>query len=47
MASSLAGSAQHAQKVGLLPPIDLKGIYNLAPLDKALAQANEPQVKAA
>ena len=47
VASSLAGSAQHAQKVGLLPPIDLKGIYNLAPLDKALAQANEPQVKAA
>ncbi len=47
VASSLAGSAQHAQKVGLLPPVDLKGIYDLAPLDQALAQVNEPQVKAA
>jgi NitT/TauT family transport system substrate-binding protein len=47
IASSLAGSAAHAQKVGLLPTVDLKGIYNLTPLNQALAQVNEPQVKAA
>jgi NitT/TauT family transport system substrate-binding protein len=46
VASSLAGSAAHAQKVGLLPPVDLKGIYDVTPLNQALAQAGEPQVKA-
>jgi NitT/TauT family transport system substrate-binding protein len=47
IASSLAASAAHAQKVGLLPSVDLKGIYDLTPLNQALAQVNEPQVKAA
>jgi NitT/TauT family transport system substrate-binding protein len=47
VAASLAASAAHAQKIGLLPPGDLKGIYDLTPLNQALAQVNEPQVKAA
>ncbi|HWC38768.1 MAG TPA: ABC transporter substrate-binding protein [Acidimicrobiales bacterium] len=47
VASSLAASAAHAQKVGLLPSVDLKGIYDLTPLNAALAQVHEPQVKAA
>ena len=47
VASSLATSAAHAQKVGLLQPVDLKGIYSVAPLNQALAQVSEPQVKAA
>jgi NitT/TauT family transport system substrate-binding protein len=47
VASSLSASAAHAQKVGLLGQVDLKGIYDLSPLNQALAQAHEPQVKAA
>lgn len=44
VASSLATSAAHAEKVGLLGPVDLKGIYDLTPLNQALAQVSEPQV---
>jgi NitT/TauT family transport system substrate-binding protein len=47
VASSLSTAAAHARKVGLLPPVDLQGIYNLTPLNQALAQVSEPQVKAA
>lgn len=47
VAASLATSAAHAQKVGLLPAVDLKGIYDLAPLNQVLTQVGEPQVKAA
>jgi NitT/TauT family transport system substrate-binding protein len=47
VASSLATSAAHAQQVGLLPSIDLKGIYDVTPLNQALGLAGEPQVKAA
>ena len=36
IASSLYASAQHAQDVGLLKPVDLKGIYDLGPLNKLL-----------
>jgi NitT/TauT family transport system substrate-binding protein len=46
VASSLAGSAIHAEKVGLLPPVDLKGNYDLTPLDQALVRVGEAQVKA-
>jgi NitT/TauT family transport system substrate-binding protein len=36
IASSLYTSAQHAQDVGLLKPVDLKGIYDLGPLNELL-----------
>ena len=35
IASSLYSSAQHAQDVGLLKPVDLKGIYELEPAQRA------------
>jgi NitT/TauT family transport system substrate-binding protein len=44
IASSLATDARHAQAVGLLQPVSLSGIYDLAPLDKLLKAAGEPQV---
>ena len=43
IASSLAGSAEHATKVGLLDPVDLTGIYDLDLLNElahACGQAN-------
>jgi NitT/TauT family transport system substrate-binding protein len=36
ISSSLYASAQHAQDVGLLKPLDLKGIYDLGPLNQLL-----------
>jgi NitT/TauT family transport system substrate-binding protein len=36
ISSSLYASAQHAQDVGLLKPVDLKGIYDLGPLNQLL-----------
>lgn len=36
IASSLAKSAKDAEEVGLLEPVDLKGIYELKPLNKIL-----------
>ncbi|HZN72792.1 MAG TPA: ABC transporter substrate-binding protein [Micromonosporaceae bacterium] len=46
IASSLDGSAKHAQDVGLLSPVDLKGIYVLEPLNALLKQAGKPEVSA-
>jgi NitT/TauT family transport system substrate-binding protein len=47
IASSLAASAQHAEKVGLLDKVDLKGIYSLDLLNVVLKQAGEQGVKGA
>jgi NitT/TauT family transport system substrate-binding protein len=44
IASSLATDAKHAVAVGLLKPVNLNGIYDLGPLNKALTAAGEPQV---
>jgi NitT/TauT family transport system substrate-binding protein len=46
VASSLDGSAKHAEEVGLLKPVDLKGIYVLDPLNALLKQAGQPEVTA-
>lgn len=45
IASSLKTSAEDAQAVGLLDPVDLKGIYDLSILNKVLAAAGKPAVK--
>ncbi|GII66017.1 lipoprotein [Sphaerisporangium krabiense] len=44
IASSLIGSADHAQKVGLLDPVDLNGIYDLTILNQVLAAKGEQAV---
>jgi NitT/TauT family transport system substrate-binding protein len=44
IAASLYTSAQHAQDVGLLKPVDLKGIYDLGPLNELLKAAGQPEV---
>jgi sulfonate transport system substrate-binding protein len=44
IASSLATDAKHAVAVGLLQPVSLSGIYDLAPLNKLLQAAGQPQV---
>jgi NitT/TauT family transport system substrate-binding protein len=44
IASSLYASAQHAEDVGLLKPVDLKGIYDLGPLNALLTAAGQPAV---
>jgi NitT/TauT family transport system substrate-binding protein len=44
IASSLYTSAQHAQDVGLLKPVDLKGIYELGPLNELLKADGQPAV---
>ncbi len=46
IASSLVTSAQHAQDAGLLKPVDLKGIYDLDPLNGLLKAAGQPEVSA-
>jgi NitT/TauT family transport system substrate-binding protein len=46
VAASLFGSAQHAEEVGLLKPVDLKGIYDLGPLNEVLKAAGKPEVSA-
>ena len=43
-AASLTTDADHAVAVGLLQPVDLNGIYDLGPLNKALAAAGESQI---
>ena len=45
IASSLATSAKHAEVVGLLPKVDLKGIYELDLLNQVLKAAGEDVVK--
>jgi NitT/TauT family transport system substrate-binding protein len=43
--SSLTADAQHAVAVGLLKPVsNLSSVYDLAPLNKVLAAAGQPQV---
>jgi NitT/TauT family transport system substrate-binding protein len=44
IASSLFTSAQHAEEVGLLKPVDLKGIYDLGPLNELLKADGQPEV---
>jgi NitT/TauT family transport system substrate-binding protein len=44
IASSLYTSAQHAEDVGLLKPVDLKGIYDLGPLNALLKADGQPEV---
>jgi NitT/TauT family transport system substrate-binding protein len=44
VASSLYGSAEHAEAVGLLDPVDLYGIYELDILNELLAAAGRPEV---
>ena len=44
IARSLAGSASHAQEVGLLDPVDLRGIYALDTLNALLREAGKPEV---
>jgi sulfonate transport system substrate-binding protein len=46
IASSLRTDAAHAQAVGLLTPVSLNGIYDLAPLNRLLKAAGEAQVSA-
>ena len=43
-AASLKTDADQAVSLGLLKPVDLTGIYELAPLNKALAAAGESQI---
>jgi NitT/TauT family transport system substrate-binding protein len=44
IASSLYTSAKHAEDVGLLKPVDLKGIYDLGPLNELLKASGQPEV---
>jgi NitT/TauT family transport system substrate-binding protein len=44
IASSLNASAQHAEQVGLLDHVDLKGIFDLGPLNEVLKAKGEPVV---
>jgi sulfonate transport system substrate-binding protein len=44
IASSLFESAQHAEDVGLLDPVDLDGIYDLTLLNEVLTAAGESEV---
>ncbi len=44
VASSLSAGAQHAEKVGLLKPVNLNGIFDLGPLNNALSAAGEQTV---
>lgn len=44
VAASLTGSAEHAVQVGLLKPVNLKGIYDLGPLNKILTARGRPPV---
>jgi NitT/TauT family transport system substrate-binding protein len=45
LSSTLKVSADHAHSVGLLPSVDLKGLYDLALLNQVLAAHNEPAVQ--
>ena len=44
IARSLATSAKNAQAIGLLKPVELKGIYDLTILNRLLAAAGRPAV---
>jgi NitT/TauT family transport system substrate-binding protein len=47
IASSLRASARHAEAVGLLQKVDLNGLYDVGPLNRALRARGEPAVSAA
>ena len=44
LAATLKTSADHAHAVGLLPSVDLKGLYDLSLLNQVLAAHNEPEL---
>ena len=44
LAATLKASADHAHSVGLLPNVDLKGLYDLTLLNEVLAERNQPAV---
>ena len=44
IATSLSDSAQHAARVGLLPSVDLRGIFDLSLLNQALAASGQLRV---
>ncbi len=44
IATSLYTSAKHAEETGLLKTVDLKGIYDLGPLNELLKAAGKPTV---
>ncbi|MBC6461103.1 ABC transporter substrate-binding protein [Actinomadura sp. HBU206391] len=44
IASSLREGAKHAQDIGLLDPVDLKGIYDLGPLNEVLKAGGKSPV---
>lgn len=44
IASSLTVSAQHAEELGLLDPVDLDGIYDLTLLNEILSDQGKPEV---
>jgi NitT/TauT family transport system substrate-binding protein len=46
IAPSLRDGAKHAEEVGLLQPVDLKGIYDLTLLNEVLKARGAPEVKA-
>jgi len=46
IASSLHESAKHAEEIGLLDPVDLTGIYDLAPLNKVLGDLGKSTITA-
>lgn len=45
IASSLKTSAEDAEEVGLLDPVDLEGIYDLSILNSLLVEAGKPEVE--
>jgi NitT/TauT family transport system substrate-binding protein len=47
VASSLTTGAKHAEEIGLLDPVDLKGIYDLTDLNQILKANGKAQVNAA
>lgn len=46
LAATLAAGAKHAEQVGLLDPVDLKGLYDLGPLNKILTSKGQQKVSA-
>jgi NitT/TauT family transport system substrate-binding protein len=45
VAISLRDGAKHAEEVGLLKPVDLKGIYDLSLLNEVLKAKGAAEVK--
>jgi NitT/TauT family transport system substrate-binding protein len=47
LSETLRESAAHAHAVGLLPEVDLAGLYDLGPLNQVLRKHNQPELTAA